>query len=113
MTTVTFVKDEHGNYKEFTCFGHAGFAKKRFGKYEPDILCAAISALTMNVVNGLTEIAGEQVTVTENEKDGFIRCVLVSDLKESSKILLDSYVLSLTEYSKQYSKNLTVNFKEV
>ena len=70
MTTVTFVKDEHGNYKEFTCFGHAGFAKKRFGKYEPDILCAAISALTMNVVNGLTEIAGEQVTVTENEKDG-------------------------------------------
>ena len=113
MTTVTFEKDEHGKYKAFTCFGHAGFAKKRFGKYEPDILCAAISALTANTVNGLTEIAGEDLTVTENEKDGFLRCVINSDLKESSKILIDSYVLSLQEYSKQYGKNLTVDFKEV
>ena len=113
MTTVTFEKDEHGNYMGFTCFGHAGFAKKRFGKQQPDILCAAISALTANTVNGLTEIAGEQLTVTENEETGFLRCVIDSQLKESSKILLDSYVLSLQEYSKQYSKNLTVNFKEV
>ncbi len=112
MTTVTFEKDEHGNYKAFTCFGHAGFAKKRFGKYEPDILCAAISALTANTVNGLTEIAGEDLTVKENEKEGFLRCVINSDLKESSKILIDSYVLSLQEYSKQYGKNLTVDFKE-
>ena len=113
MTTVTFEKDKHGNYKAFTCFGHAGFARKRFGKYEPDILCAAISALTANTVNGLSEIAGEDLTVTENEKDGFLRCVINSDLKESSRILIDSYVLSLQEYSKQYGKNLTVDFKEV
>ena len=113
MTTVTFEKDEHGNYKAFTCFGHAGFAQKRFGKYEPDILCAAISALTANTVNGLSELAGEDLTVTENEEDGFLRCVINSDLKESSKLLLDSYVLSLQEYSKQYGKNLTVHFKEV
>ncbi|MBR4277438.1 MAG: ribosomal-processing cysteine protease Prp, partial [Lachnospiraceae bacterium] len=102
-----------GSYKGFVLFGHAGFAKKRFGKYEPDILCAAISALTSNVVNGLTEVAGEKLTITQNEEDGFLKCVIESSLKESSVILLDSYVLSLTEYSKQYGKNLTVNFKEV
>ena len=113
MTTVTIEKDEHGSYKVFALFGHAGFAKKRFGKYEPDILCAAISALTSNVVNGLTEVAGEKLTITQNEEDGFLKCVIESSLKESSVILLDSYVLSLTEYSKQYGKNLTVNFKEV
>ncbi len=113
MTTVTFEKDAHDEYRGFTCFGHAGFAKKRFGKYEPDILCAAISALTANVINGLTEIAGEHVTVTKNEKDGFISCRFDSGLKESSRLLVDAYVLSLSEYSKQYSKNLTLNFKEV
>ncbi|MCR4617129.1 MAG: ribosomal-processing cysteine protease Prp [Lachnospiraceae bacterium] len=113
MTTVTFEKDGHGSYKGFTCFGHAGFAKKRFGKTEPDILCAAISALTANVINGLSEIAGEKLTVTENEETGFIRCIFESELKESSVLLVDSYVLSLSEYAKQYSKNLTVNFKEV
>ena len=113
MTTVSFEKDAEGRYRAFTCFGHAGFAKKRFGKYEPDILCAAISALTANTVNGLSEIAGEAVTVTENEADGFLRCVIESDLKEASVLLMDAYVLSLTEYSKQYGKYLTVNFKEV
>ena len=115
MTTVTFEKNEHGEYTGFTCFGHAGFAKKRlFRGYEPDILCAAISALTANTVNGLEELAGEQIIVTENAEDGFLRCEIKSQLKESSKLLIDAYVLSLTEYSKQYgTKYLTVNFKEV
>ena len=114
MTTVTFEKNEHGDYVGFTCFGHAGFAKKRLRGYEPDILCAAISALTCNTVNGLSEIAGEELTITENAEDGFLKCDIKSKLKDSSKILIESYILSLTEYSKQYgSKYLTVNFKEV
>jgi len=113
MTTVTFEKNEYG-YIAFTCFGHAGFAKKRlFGK-EPDVLCAAISALTENVINGLEEIAGEQLTVTENAKTGFIRCEIKSTLKESSVMMIDAYVLSLKNLSESYGeKYLTVNFKEV
>ena len=114
MTTVTFEKDEHGTYRAFTCFGHAGYAKKRFKGYEPDILCAAISALTCNTVNGLSELAGEVLEVTQNEEDGFLRCEIKSKLKESSVLLLDAYALSLKEYSKEYGeKYLTVNFKEV
>ena len=113
MTTVTFEKNEHG-YTGFTCFGHAGFAKKRLGKYEPDILCAAISALTENVINGLDELAGEDITVVQNAADGFIKCDINSVLKESSVLLIDAFALSLKGLSERYGENyLTVNFKEV
>ena len=113
MTTVTFEKNEHG-YVAFTCFGHAGYAKKRLKGYEPDILCAAISALTENVVNGLEELAGEQLTVSQNADDGFLRCEIKSKLKESSVLLIDAYALSLKNLSERYGKKyLTVNFKEV
>ena len=35
--------------------GHAGYAKGR----KPDILCAAISVLTIGTVNSLKDLAGE------------------------------------------------------
>ena len=39
MTTITICKTADGKYTGFTCFGHAGYAKKN----RPDILCSAIS----------------------------------------------------------------------
>ncbi len=38
----------------FSCKGHAGFAKQG----EPDIVCAAVSALSMTLCNALTHCAG-------------------------------------------------------
>ena len=113
MTTVTFEKDGNGRYRSFTCSGHAGFAKKKAGKYEPDILCAAITALTANTINGLSELAGEKITVTKNDEDAFVRCEIESQLKESSVLLVDSYLMSLQEYEKDYGKYLKVFVKEV
>ncbi len=113
MTTVTFEKDGDGQYRSFTCFGHAGFARKKAGRYEPDILCAAITALTANTINGLSELAGENVTVTKNDEDAFVRCEINSPLKESSILLVDAYLMSLREYEKDYGKNLKVIVKEV
>ena len=39
--------------------GHAGYAKRG----RPDILCAAISALTIGTINSLEELARERLTV--------------------------------------------------
>ena len=113
MTTVIFEKDGNGMYRSFTCSGHAGFAKKKAGKYEPDILCAAITALTANTINGLSELAGEKITVTKNDEDAFVRCEIESPLKESSVLLVDTYLMSLREYEKDYGKYLKVFVKEV
>ena len=114
MTTIIIRKDNNNSYKGFICMGHAEYAKKKlFGK-NPDILCAGISVLVISTLNALEELAGEQMSVTQNEETGFIKCDFESNLQEKSVFLLDSMVFSLEKLSKQYGeKYLQVKFEEV
>ena len=110
MTKITFHKTAAGEYKGFTCDGHAGFAD-----YGEDIVCAAISVLIINTVNSLEQITGEQMRVDTDEDAGMIRCRFANQpLKETSKVLIDSLVLGLTQIEKQYGKNYCkLTFEEV
>jgi hypothetical protein len=114
MTTIVIRKDNKKTYRGFTCMGHAGYAKRRlFGK-EPDILCAAISALIISTMNSLEELAGESLNVTSNEETGFIKCDFENELHDNSVFLMDSLVFSLQNLSKEYGeKYLQVKFEEV
>lgn len=90
--------------------GHAEYAKR--GK--PDILCAAISALTISTVNSLEELAGEQIKVTADEESGFFKCDFESILQEKSSFLMESLIFSLENISREYGrKYLQVKFEEV
>ena len=113
MTTIVIRKKDN-SYSGFTCMGHAGYARKRlFGK-EPDILCAAISALVIGTMNSLQELAGEQLTAAFNEETGFIKCDFNDSLNEKSILLMDAMVLGLKDISKAYGrKYLQVKFEEV
>ena len=110
MTQITFHKTTAGEYKVFTCDGHAGFAD-----YGEDIVCAAISVLVINTINSLEQITGEQIQVETDEDAGTIRCRFVNQpLKETSRVLMDSLVLGLTQIEKQYGKNYCkLTFEEV
>lgn len=110
MTTVVICKDRKGSYRGFYCMGHVGYAEK--GK--PDILCAAVSALTIGTVNSLEELAGERLHVSQNEETGFLKCDFESTLQEKSVFLMDSMVFSLENISREYGrKYLQVKFEEV
>ena len=90
--------------------GHAGYAKGR----KPDVLCAAISALTIGTINSLEELAGEKLVVVQEESTGFLKCDFESILQEKSSFLLDSMVFSLENLSREYGrKYLQVRFEEV
>ncbi len=110
MTTVVIQKDHNGSYRGFYCMGHAEYAKP--GK--PDVLCAAISALTVSTINSLEVLAGEVLTTAEDEKTGFLKCDFESILQEKSCFLMDSLVFSLKNISREYGrKYLQVKFEEV
>ena len=114
MTTIVIRKDNQNSYQGFTCMGHAGYAKRRLFHREPDILCAAVSALTISLMNALQELADEKLKVTQNEETGFINCVFDGKLQEKSVFLMDSYVFSMKNLSSQYGeKYLTVKIEEV
>ena len=90
--------------------GHAEYAKR--GK--PDVLCAAISALTIGAVNSLEELAGEEMNVVADESTGFLKCDFESILQEKSSFLIDSMIFSLENLSREYGKKyLQVKFEEV
>ncbi len=110
MTTVLIRRSRNHSYKGFQCMGHAEYAKR--GK--PDILCAAISALTIGTINSLEQLAGEHMTVTENAQTGFLKCDFECDLQEKSVFLLDSMIFSLENLSREYGeKYLQVKYEEV
>lgn len=90
--------------------GHAGYAKKG----RPDVLCAAVSALTIGTVNSLEELAGEKLKTVQNEETGFLRCDFESVLQEKSSFLMDAMVFSLENISREYGdRYLQVKFEEV
>lgn len=110
MTTVIIQRDQNHFYKCFICMGHAGYARR--GK--PDILCAAISALTIGTVNALEQLAGEKLMIEQNADTGFLKCDFLDVLQEKSNFLLDSMIFSLENLSREYGeKYLKVKFEEV
>ena len=109
MTTVIIRKSGQGEYKSFTCMGHAGY-----GKYPNDIVCAAISVLVINTINSLEELAGELAVCTANEETGFIQCDFDHPLSEKGILLMDSLVLGLNHIEKEYGKKyFKLTFEEV
>lgn len=110
MTTVVVYRNRKGSYKGFCCMGHAEYARPG----RPDVLCAAISALTIGTVNALEELAGEVLKVAADESTGFLKCDFESVLQEKSNFLMDSMVFSLEALSREYGrKYLQVKFEEV
>ena len=109
MTSVTFHKTKAGEYRDFICSGHAGF-----GSYGKDIVCASISVLVINTINSLEEIVHEKISVNTDEKRGLIICKFEKPLQETSKVLVDSLVLGLSQIAVQYGdKYCKLEFKEV
>ncbi len=109
MTNITFHKTKAGEYRDFICSGHAGF-----GSYGKDIVCASISILVINTINSLEEIVHEKITVDTDEKRGLIICRFERPLQETSKVLVDSLVLGLSQIAAQYGgKYCKLEFEEV
>ncbi|MCM1543355.1 MAG: ribosomal-processing cysteine protease Prp [Blautia sp.] len=110
MITVEVHRTKNHEYKGFSCIGHAEYATPG----HPDIVCAAVSALTIGTVNALEALAGEKMTVSQNEETGFFKCDFEDALQEKSNFLMDSMVFSLENIRKEYGrKYLKVKIKEV
>lgn len=74
-----------------------------------DIVCAAVSILTVNTVNAFEAFLPEEETkVSVDEKKGRIECVFLSEPSEKAGLLLDTYFLGIrgieNEYGRDYLK---------
>ena len=105
MVTAKVVKDSSG-YVSFSCSGHAGFMKK--GR---DIVCSAISMLTINAANSIMTLTDTKIKVDEN--DGFISWTFDGECGKEATLLMDSMILGLRSLNEQYGKYITLEVEEV
>ena len=114
MTTITFYKT-NGVYYGFEEQGHTGFAESG-----DDILCSALSAMTMLIINTIEVSYASTVDYTIDEKTTDIRLIAKSALPKYEKDekkqfaisgLIQAYFFQLMDLTEEYYDYLDV--KEV
>ena len=88
MTTITFYKT-NGVYYGFDENGHTGFDEAG-----NDVLCAALSAMTMLIINTIEVAYASSVDFTIDEKTTNIRVVSKAALPEFEEDELKRYAVS-------------------
>lgn len=93
---------ENGNFIGFDISGHSGKAVE--GK---DIVCAAISAMTMLTVNTICEVYLQKAFTKTDDKIATVSFKL-ENRDKASVGLLKSFYNELVSLEKDYSENLNV-----
>lgn len=92
----------------FEISGHAGYAH-----HGEDIVCAAVSVLSINTANALSELTTNEVDIQMND-DGYLR-VSANELDSYGELLLDAFVLSIlntyNDYLDDENNNEFINIK--
>lgn len=108
MINITLFTDASGKRIGVEANGHAGYAKRG-----SDIVCSAVSALTINLVNSLAELTKQHFD-SEADENGRIRILFREETTAEALLLLDSYMLGVrriqSDYGKQY---LRIKTREV
>ncbi len=95
--------------QEIIVSGHAGFAD-----HGEDLVCAAVSVLTISILNGLTEILGRK-DLGEVVEEGYVRFIIpeITDdpMKMKTDTLISTYLLGIRGIKEAYGDY--IQFEEV
>ena len=107
MIEAVFYKNAQDRIWSFEIHGHAGFAQDG----DPDIVCAAVSALSLNTVNGLERFSSDPFQY-EMDEDGFlsvrVEAVRMGQGSSNTDLILNLLWLGLQSISESYRKNVVV-----
>lgn len=94
--------DEDQSIRKFELSGHAGYAE-----YGQDIVCAAVSALSISAVNGLEHFLPEPPEVEVRDSDGYLTCslpALDTQTLEQAQWILKTMALGIEEIQRSYGQ---------
>lgn len=109
MTKVSIYKNDLNECVGFKVFEHAGFDEEG-----SDIVCAAISVLTINTMNAIEQFTDVDFTQDVDEAECSIEFKIEKPTKETT-LLLETMVLGLQtmEDNKDYEEYIDLIFEEV
>ena len=115
MTKVVFYK-QHGVFYGFHEIGHAGY-----GEFGTDIICSALSAMTMLIVNTVETVWGCDVSYKIDDETTDITVTVKEALPKyaSSEVkqfavsgLIEGYYYQLMDLLEDYSDFIDVDIEE-
>ena len=96
-------------YKGFETSGHAGYAEDG-----DDIICSAVSVLTINTINSIEEFTEDAYQVEQAEDGGYLRVLFPEDLSDRAGLLMDSLILGIKSIQADYGNDyITLLSEEV
>lgn len=97
MIIVHVLFDENQDYLGFKVSGHAGY-----GTYGKDIVCAAVSAVTLSTINATLELTDADVVY--EAKSGLLRFKYARKPGSEERLLFSSMLLTLKSIEEQYGR---------
>ena len=109
MTQVVFFGTGEDQIEGFVSEGHSGFAEEG-----EDIVCAAVSVLTINTVNSIERLTDARI-VCEEDPDHARIYFETQDFEQADvQLLLQAMALGLKDIEQSYGTAfIEVSFKEV
>lgn len=108
MIHISIYRDNNSHYKGFVCDGHAEFDDPGH-----DIVCSAVSVLTMNTVNSIDILTPLEFTCDMDEETGFMKFMIKDDTVHEADILMESLVIGLSSIEESYSDYIQLEIEEV
>ena len=110
MVKVTVYKNENHQSVGFKTLGHAGYAEAG-----QDIVCSAISILTINTLNSIEKFTNDKYSLNVHEENGIIDFRIKGNPSKESVLLLDAMTLGLSDMAedKFYRNYIQLTFEEV
>ena len=97
MITIE-IRKSGDSYAGFSSKGHAGYAEEGY-----DIICAAVSALTVNTINSIEQFTDDAFKA--EAADGMVRWKFTElPISNEAKLLMDALVLGLEYIQESYGK---------
>lgn len=108
MTEVTIFKNCNSQIIGFQVLGHAEYAEAG-----EDIVCSAISALTISVINTVMEVCPDDFHVDSDDETGYIELRFDGEPGHDALVIMKVFEIGVTEISESYNDYICLTFKEV
>ena len=108
MIIVEF-KRSSGKLVSFQVSGHAGY-----DEYNRDIVCSAVSVLTIAIINGITEVL--KINASYQVEEGYSKVTLEKESLEDiekCQVLMETMLLGIKSMEIHYGKYITLKIGEV
>ena len=109
MINVIIKRDRDKVARGIEIKGHAGY-----GEYGQDIICAAVSSLSLNMANSVEQFTDDHFEGSVSDDGGYFSFSFPDEISPESQLLMKSLILGLQNIQRDYgAEYINFRFREV